>query len=63
LDGSNIVKYIEFIQLQWAGHVVRMHNSGILKNCRIENFVEETCGKTTTEMGRQYYVGITLLCP
>ena len=29
----------------------------------MENFVQETCGKTTTETGRQYYEGLSLLCP
>jgi hypothetical protein len=41
LDGPDIVKFIKFKRLQWAGHIVGMDNSGIPKKYWMENSMEE----------------------
>ena len=46
---------MKFRILQWVGYMVRMDNSRILKKVLGGNFPwKKTCGKTTTEMGRQH---------
>jgi hypothetical protein len=41
LDGPDIVIFIKFKRLQWAGHIVRMDNSRIPKKYWMENSMEE----------------------
>jgi hypothetical protein len=38
LDGPDIMKYIKFEKLQWAGHVVSMDNSKIPKKVLNDKF-------------------------
>jgi hypothetical protein len=43
LDGSDIVKFINFKRLQWASHIVRMDNSRIPKKVLDGKFHERKC--------------------
>jgi hypothetical protein len=61
LDGPDIVTFIKFKRLQWAGHIVQMDNSRISKKSTGWKIPwKKTCGKTMTEVGRQHQEGLAV---